>query len=120
CPSPSHSPVDRDANASPVAEGDAELLSLVEPGEQPDEVRDAFTRWNELAKRVGLPVARTLDGGRPRQIGARLKDGGLEAWAQALLAVEQSKHCRGENDRGWRADLDFICQPKSWRRLLEG
>jgi hypothetical protein len=34
--------------------------------------------------------------------------------------VERSRHCRGENDRGWKADLDFVCQQRSWRRLLEG
>jgi len=31
-----------------------------------------------------------------------------------------SAFCRGENDRGWRADLDFLCQPKSFNGLIEG
>ena len=28
--------------------------------------------------------------------------------------------CRGDNDRNWRADLDFVCQAKSFQRLREG
>jgi hypothetical protein len=35
-------------------------------------------------------------------------------------ALERSAFCRGENDRGWRADFDFLLQPKSFTKLLEG
>ena len=73
-----------------------------------------------MAKANGLPIAKLLDGGRRRAIRKRLEEGGLDAWTKAVDAVSRSKHCRGENDRGWRADIDFVCQPKSWRRLLEG
>lgn len=85
-----------------------------------DDEREAFRSYNEMANRLGLPVARKLDEARRKAIRRRLQDGGLDAWHRALSAVSVSPHCRGENDRGWRADLDFICQPKSWRRLLEG
>jgi hypothetical protein len=88
--------------------------------EPPDEVQVAFDRWNETAGACGLPKAKLLDAGRRRAIRRRLDQGGLETWDKALRAVARSPHCRGENDRQWRADLDFVCQPKSWRRLLEG
>jgi len=89
--------------------------------EGPDDVQRAFDLWNETAAGCGLPRAKVLDDGRRRSIRKRLDDGGgLEAWCRALEAVRRSRHCRGENDRGWKADLDFVCQPKSWRRLLEG
>ena len=87
---------------------------------KPSDVRQAFDAWNELAGRMGLPKAKTLDRARRAAITARLADGGAEAWAEALTAVERAPFCRGDNDRGFRADLDFVCQPKSWRRLREG
>lgn len=99
-----------DAYASSVA---------AEPATASD-IRTAFDAWNRLAGSLGLPKARSLDEGRRKAIRARLSDGGLTAWRQALAAVERSPLCRGETERGWRADLDFVCQPKSWRRLLEG
>lgn len=92
-------------------------VSLAAPRARPE---DAVSEWNDLAKRLGLPAARTVDKTRRAAIRARLAEGGMTAWREALEAVERSPHCRGENDRGWRADIDFVCQPKSWRRLLEG
>jgi hypothetical protein len=44
----------------------------------------------------------------------------LEEWQRAMDALERSAFCRGENDRGWRADFDFLLQPKSFTKLLEG
>ena len=41
-------------------------------------------------------------------------------WAEACRRMASSAFCRGENDRGWRADLDFLCQPKSFNGLIEG
>jgi hypothetical protein len=104
-----------DANASSV------ISALPKPtGPEPDEIKSAFDEWNLIAQRLGLPTARKLDAARRKAIRCRLVDGGLDAWREALSAVELSRYCRGDNDRGWRADLDFVCQPKSWRRLLEG
>ena len=85
-----------------------------------DDVKAAFDAWNEIATRLKLPVARKLADARRRAIRSRLAGEGWEAWGQALRAVAASKFCRGDSERGWRADLDFVCQPKSWRRLLEG
>jgi uncharacterized protein YdaU (DUF1376 family) len=108
---------------TPLAPKGAGGLFELEAGEaEPplDEVQQAFDAWNILALAASLPRATILDDGRRRSIAKRLADGGLDAWTKALDGVARSRHCRGENDRKWRADLDFVCQPKSWRRLLEG
>lgn len=84
------------------------------------DVQAAYALWNELAGRIGLPIAKALTDDRRKHIRARLEQGGLEGWQEALTGVERSKHCRGQNDRGWKADLDFVCQPKSYQRLREG
>jgi len=83
-------------------------------------VQEAFDEWNATASRRRLPVAKSLTASRRKQIKARLAEGGIAAWREALSAVEASPLCLGDNERGWRADLDFICQPKSFAKLREG
>lgn len=39
---------------------------------------------------------------------------------QALANIERSSYLTGKNDRGWRADLDFMLQAKSFDRLHDG
>jgi hypothetical protein len=84
------------------------------------EVTTAVEAWNDLASRLGLPAAKSLEAARRKAIRARLARAGLSGWMQALDAVAHSRHCRGENDRNWRADIDFVAQPKSFARLIEG
>lgn len=91
----------------------------------PDDVRRAFDEWNELARRVGLPLAKDLTEGRRRKLRARITTSGLAGWREALAAVEVSKHCRGlkagrDGGAPWRADIDFLLQPSSFQRLIEG
>ena len=95
----------KDADASSVAGGDP---------------RQAFDEWNLLAVRIGLPVAKDLTEARRKALKARLAAGGMTAWREALVALEASPMCRGDNDRNWRADIDFVCQAKSFQRLREG
>lgn len=101
-----------DASASSSPEGDTS-------GRKVDPIEWAFAAWNDLARRLKLPVAKTLDAGRRKALKARLS-AGTDAWSEALAAVERSAHCRGGGDRGWRADLDFVADPKNFRRLREG
>ena len=84
------------------------------------EISAAFLAYNEVAARIGLPIARQLDDARRTAIKRRLIDHGPEGWTAALRKLEESPHCRGENDRGWRADLDFVCRAKSFNKLIEG
>jgi DNA-binding transcriptional regulator YhcF (GntR family) len=45
---------------------------------------------------------------RKIKIQARLKDNGKEMLEKAILNTSNSSFHRGDNDRGWQADLDFI------------
>lgn len=109
-----NAPLDIEGEREQVSDASASSVGVA------DDVATAVDLWNELARKRGLRIAKSVDRARRGAIKARLSDGGMEAWREALAAVERSPHCRGENDRGWRADIDFVCQPKSWRRLLEG
>jgi hypothetical protein len=84
------------------------------------EAFEAFRLYNLTAQRIGLPTARSLTPQRKRSLDARLREHGLDGWMTAMANLAASKHCRGENDRGWRADFEFCLQAKSLARLIEG
>jgi hypothetical protein len=66
--------------------------------------------WNAMATRAGLP--RSLGSQKVRRIiRTRVKAAGwLEAFRAALRHVEASPFHRGDNARGWRADLEHVLQ----------
>lgn len=101
-----------------VQEGKGEEAPIGAPPSS--EIDKAFRNYNLMAENSGLAKAEKLTSDRRKKIGARLKDHSLEAWNRALEAVELSPFLLGQNDRGWRADLDFMCQPDSFNRIIEG
>ena len=83
--------------------------------------RAAFEMYNETAKACGLPIARKLDKTRAAALAHRVKEaGGLDGFRQAMANIEKSAFLRGMTEQGFRADLTFVCQAKSFTRLLEG
>jgi len=85
----------------------------------PDDIRTAFDEWNDLAKRLSLPVAKDLTPDRRKRLKARLAKSGLPGWREALAGVEASDFCRGLKG-DFRAGLDFLLQPASFQKLIEG
>lgn len=83
-------------------------------------IQKAFDNWNIAAKAWGLPVAKTLTNDRKKKIRARLVEHGIEGWNAALETIEGSEFLRGTNERAWRCNLDFMCQPTSFNKLIEG
>lgn len=84
-------------------------------------VKEAFDNWNLLAQELGLPSAETLTPERRRKLRARLNEhGGLDTWNRALRNIASSPFLLGKNNREWRASLDFMLQPSSFVKVLEG
>ena len=83
-------------------------------------VKDIVEAWNELAEAKGLAKVVRVTDSRRKQIQARLKEYEPDDWSKALTAIYKSKFLCGENDRGWKADFDFLLQPKSFVKLVEG
>lgn len=81
---------------------------------------EAFHAYNATAERCGLPQAAKFTPDRERKIAARLKDYGLDGWMQAIGNIEKSSFLTGGTDHGFRADLDFVCQAKSFGKLHDG
>jgi hypothetical protein len=89
-------------------------------GPTPLDALTAFNAYNETALRCGLPQAHKLTNDRQRKIIARLRDYGLDGWALALGNIEKSAFLTGGTDHCFRADLDFMCQTKSFGKLHDG
>ena len=90
-------------------------------GESIDSHSAAFSAFNEMAARAGLPQAAKLTRSRAAKLRQRLKDcGGLEGWTAALAKVEATPGLCGGNGRSWRANLDFMLQESTFTKLMEG
>ncbi|MGN7749750.1 DNA replication protein [Sinorhizobium sp. 22678] len=89
-------------------------------GSSPTAVDQVVTAFSDMARRSGLSVPRAVTASRRRSLLLRIEEHGLPAVLDAIERIGRSRFCRGENDRGWRADLDFLCQPKSFVSILEG
>ncbi len=89
-------------------------------GSSPAEIDQVVSAFSAMAKRSGLSVPRAVTASRRRSLLLRIEEHGLPVVLDAVERIGRSRFCRGENDRGWRADLDFLCQPKSFVSILEG
>lgn len=76
--------------------------------------------WNMVADQAGLAKIRFMTRTRTLHLHARIAEAGIPAIYEAICRVGESAFCCGDNDRGWKADFDFILQPKSFVKLLEG
>lgn len=78
--------------------------------------------WNETAH-PDLP--RWRGNGKTRAAAARQRLAerdieGPEGWREVIRRLSASAFCRGANNRGWRADPDFLLAPDTANRVLEG
>jgi uncharacterized protein YdaU (DUF1376 family) len=83
-------------------------------------VQAAVESYATLAGKIGLPGIRALNDDRTRKLTTILDQYGLPVWNEALGKVENSHFLRGQNDRGWVANFDFLLQPSSFLKLIEG
>lgn len=85
------------------------------------EVVEAFSKellqqWNTRMGRRDHMTPKRL-----KAINARTRDRFfMENYEQALELASRSPFLRGENDRGWKADLEFFLKPDSIAKILEG
>ena len=69
----------------------------------------------------GLPRIRNLSDKRRRGLAARIKDAFfVEHFREAITKISESKFCLGDNDRGWKADFDFLLKPGVIEKVIEG
>lgn len=88
---------------------------------RPGEGSEAIALYVEAAKRCNWVKAQGKpSAARQRAIRARLREcGGLAGWRLQLATAEAMPFLGGDNDRGWRMDLDFFASPRGWSAVAE-
>ncbi|MFG1377335.1 hypothetical protein [Xanthobacter autotrophicus] len=113
-PSPGIPPSVPKGTSCPTATG----LDL---GDGQNDLTTALAEFNRMAAEVGLPMRQVLSRKHRASLHRRLAEcGGLAGWRLAMDRVRASPFLRGENDRGWRAGLDFFLKPDNIAKLMEG
>lgn len=102
----------------PESVSEANASSTDRPPPAADPLADALRAYNVVAEEVGLPLARGLTAERKKHLRQRLAEHGTAGWLAAMDGL-RAPFCRGENDRGWKANLDFALQAKSCAKLAE-
>lgn len=88
----------------------------------PFSVQKLIKCWNEN-KHPDMPICRAAKTGtaRYKSAAARIKEHpDLEFWSDAIGRMAKSDFLAGKNDRGWRADFDFLIKSQSIIKVLEG
>lgn len=117
----------------PPAAPDGEAQAQPKPKPPNVQAQAVFDLYRRICVPAGLGDHRDLTDGIRKAITARWRgrrtDTILETrhrsdtlgWWEALFRlVAGSRFLRGENDRGWRADLLWICGPKNLEKILAG
>jgi hypothetical protein len=90
-------------------------------GDAPITLDELVDDWNAMAKDCGLPAVAKLTDRRRRQAKARIRQyPEVEAWQRAFACIRGSPWMQGQNEKGWRADFDFLLQDKNFTKLVEG
>jgi hypothetical protein len=77
--------------------------------------------WNAMALANGLAQVRVMDASRKQSLRLRLKSVGLPALLEAIDIIGRSDWLKGEGrNNNWRPTIDFLLQPESLRKVLEG
>ena len=113
-------PEPRSPNTSYTHQDTSRDMSSGDDQSLENEIQDVVRAWNELADERDLPKITKVTPTRRKQIVARLKEYDVDDWSKALTAIYRSKFLCGENDRGWKANFDFLLQPSSFTKLIEG
>lgn len=93
-------------NVTPETETETEIYSLFQ------------TKWNS---KETLPKIVSFSDSRRRQLNTRLKDSVFaDRWPEVIEKLSVSKFHTGQNERGWRATVDWILHnDKNYLKILE-
>lgn len=57
---------------------------------------------------------------RDRKISVLWKQQERIGWIETVQKIAASNFCCGKNDRGWKASFDWLLQPDTWLKVVEG
>lgn len=114
----------RDCHATDIEEDrelDIEEEKEIEDKEPPVPYEEIKELYNSICK--SLSKIRSVSSTRKRHLKARWKqlDFNIDTFQEAFEKVEASDFCTGKNDRGWKADFDWLIKnDNNIIKVLEG
>ena len=75
--------------------------------------------WNKKAEDLNLKKIKLMNDVRKRKLKKIIKDFGEENIRKAIDKIEFSNFLRGENNRGWKIDFDFLIRSDKLTQILE-
>ena len=82
---------------------------------------DFVESWNEVAAAHDLPSLKAPTKARKAAFRQRKREfPQMGQWQAAFRTLRTSKFLHGDNDRGWKANPDFVLQAKTFPKLVEG
>lgn len=88
--------------------------------QKPEELPRLALLWN-LRRNPLLPEVKLCSPSRRKHAANRWKEHPSEEfWLEVIERVNASAFCLGKNNRGWKADFDFLMRPDSAAKVLEG
>jgi hypothetical protein len=88
----------------------------------PRPLLEAVSVWNEVCGSVLSPVQRLTEP-RKRKFAVRFRDefnSEMAEWRDFCQRIVSSNFLTGANDRGWRADFDWVLEPRNTTKIIEG
>ena len=79
-------------------------------------VDTVIKKWND----IGLNVVRNIKGKRLDSLHARIKEYSKDDVLEVIENVKHSDFLKGNNNRNWTADIDWILKPNNFIKILEG
>ncbi len=117
---PDAGPVSGSAVSGKTASIQNNIRNKKEKEEKEDYLVLAFEAFNDLTERSPVQKIIKLSDKRKKALRARLGEHNLNGWHSALAAIERSSFLCGDNDRGWKADFDWLVNPNNFLKVIEG
>lgn len=111
--------IPQEKETSPDGEAKKDELSLSPSSEERIDFDGLQAYFNRLFS-GRLSSVRSLTETRRRAVKARVAQYGKEAVMTVFRLVSESPFLLGANDRGWRADFDWIFKQQNFTKILEG
>lgn len=86
--------------------------------EETSKIQDFVDTYHGICK--SLPKCVKITEKRKKAISKILKSYSVEDIMTVFHNLEESDFCKGKNDRGWKADIDFLLREDKFVAILEG
>jgi hypothetical protein len=103
------------------ADSDSDLDSEKKEDSCPSDTRGLVVdAWNEMAGQNDLAQVRQMTDARTKSLKARIKEHGAETLVEHIARIPQYPFLLGKSETGWKANFDWLLQPSSCTKLIEG